>query len=354
MQWYYFIFCAALSGIPICLINNRPARLLCQKYYFFVLVVLLVLFAGFRSSEVDRDYLNYLGWFNGIAAGDLSPIDWLKDPAFVVSSYFLASIGFGYVGVTLLYAAISVNAKLYFSRLVSGGRWLTLFFYLVLCRSFIRQEMTQTRAGVAIALMSISISLASRGEKRKSILVYCLALAFHLSVLLGLPIFIITFRGFEVRSRLWLASLLPVALVLKFALQNILQLLADFSRVSPYLNGGYDTEQVKVFTAYFVIRVAALLFVIIVYWDKLSAEQRLASLCTAVGLFFLLALSANDALALRSADVFGLFELVVFMIPMQFIRGHLRLAYAVLIICLGFGFFRASLQLIGPYQWAIP
>ncbi len=354
MQWYYLIFLAALSGIPICLVNRSPLRRLCQKYYSFGLVLLLVLFAGLRSSEVDRDYMNYLGWFNGIAAGDLSVTDWLKDPAFVVVSYLLASIGFGYVGVTLIYAAVSVNAKLYFSRFVSGGRWLTLFFYLVVCRSFIRQEMTQTRASVAIVLMSISIYLASKEEKRKAILLYCFALIFHLSVLLGLPIFLLTLRGFKVRSRLWLALLLPIALVLKFALQNILQLLADFSRVSPYLNGGYDVEQVKVFTAYFVIRVAALLFVVIVYWGRLSPEQRLATLCTTVGLFFLLALSANDALALRSADVFGLFELVVFMIPMQFIRGHLRLVYAVFIICLGVGFFSASLELIGPYQLALP
>ncbi|HET9099813.1 MAG TPA: EpsG family protein, partial [Acidobacteriaceae bacterium] len=191
----------------------------------------------------------------------------------------------------------------------------------------------------------------SKGEKRKSVFLYFLAIIFHLSALLGVPVWVLTLRGFRVRSRLWLALLVPLALVLKYALRNILQLLADFSRISPYINGGYETEKVKVFTAYFVIRVAALLFVVIVYWGRLSAEQRLATLCSSIGIFLLVALSANDALALRSADVFGLFELVVFIIPLQFIKGHLRLIYALFIVLLGIGFFEASLDLIGPYQW---
>lgn len=351
MQWYYLMFFAALCGTPICLIDDIPLRRRCQKYYFFVLVGFLVLFAGLRSSEVDRDYTNYLEWFNGIAVGELSLQDGLKDPAFVMLSYLIAGLGLSYVGVTLIYAAVSVNAKLYFSKMVEGGRWLTLFFYLMLCRSFIRHEMTQTRAGVSIAFMSISILLALRGEKRKAAILYFVALLFHLSVLLGLPILILTLRGFKIRSRLWLLTLVPVALVLKFALQNVLQLFAAFSRVTPYLNGEYDTEHVKVFTAYFVIRLAALLVVVIFYWGRLSPEQRLATLCSSTGIFLLISLSANDALALRSADIFGLFELVVFMIPMQFIKGHLRLVYAVFIILLGFGFFEASLDLIGPYQW---
>ena len=351
MDWYYLIYIVALSGVPICLINDAPLRLRCQKYYFVVLVALLVLFAGLRSSDVDRDYTNYLEWFNGIAAGELPFQDWFKDPAFVLISYAVASLGMGYVVLTLIYAAVSVRAKLYFSQMVSQGRWLTLFFYLVLCRSFIRHEMTQTRAGVAIAIMSISILLALRGEKRKAGLLYFMALMFHLSVILGLPILLLTLWGFRIRSRLWLAPLVPLALVLKYALRNVLQLFAAFSRVTPYLNGDYDTAHVRVFTAYFLIRIAALLFVLLVFWDKLSAEQRLATFCGSVGIFLLISLSSNDALALRSADIFGLFELMVFMIPMHFLKGNLRIVYAVYIILLGLGFFHASLDLIGPYQW---
>jgi len=351
MGWYYFIYFAALGGVPICLIDDVPLRRRCQKYYFFALVALLVLFAGLRSSDVDRDYTNYFGWFNGIAVGELAPLDLLKDPAFVIISYLIASVGWSYVAVTLIYAAVSVGAKLFFSRMVSAGRWLTLFFYLVLCRSFIRHEMTQTRAGVAIALMSISIYLAFRGEKRKAGYVYFTALLFHLSVLIGLPVLVLTWRGFRIRSRLWLALLVPLAIVLKYALQNVLQLFAAFSRVTPYLNGGYETTQVRVFTAYFVIRVAALLVAVLIYWERLSAEQRLAALCSSIGIFLLISLSANDALALRSADIFGLFELVVFMVPMHFMKGHLRIVYAIVIILLGLGFFQASLDLIGPYQW---
>lgn len=351
MQWYYIIYFAALSGVSICFINDIPLRRRCQKYYFYALVVLLVVFAGLRSSDVDRDYTNYSEWFNGISVGELYPQDWFKDPAFVIISYLIASLGWSYVGVTLIYAAISVSAKLHFSRIVSEGRWLTLFFYLVLARSFIRHEMTQTRAGVAIALMSISIYLAFRGRKRKAGLFYFLALLFHLSALIGFPMFFITWRGFRIRSRLWLAMLVPLSLVLKYALQNILQLLSGFSRVTPYLNGGYDTAHVRVFTAYFVIRLAALLVAVLIYWKRLSDEQRLAVLGASAGIFLLISLSANDALALRSADIFGLFELVVFMIPIHFLKGHLRIVYAVFIVLLGLGFFRASLELIGPYQW---
>jgi hypothetical protein len=353
MPWYYLPYFASLSGTTLLFINKINWRTFIQRYGFIILGSLLIIFAGLRAPNVDGDYNNYREWFNGIAAGSLTTADWLKDPAFNVISLSVTSLGWSYVGVTLIYAAISVVTKIYFSRLVFDGRWVGVLFYLIVCRTFIRHEMTQTRAGVAIGLMSTSIILASLNEKRKALLIFVVSLTFHISAIIGLPLLLLAASRTVIKSRLWIFSLFPIAIFLKFLLQGLLGALTDFERLAPYLNGDYSVEKVQLFSAYFFIRITVLMLVTVVFWKRLSQLERLVTFATGLGLMLLIALSANDALALRCADIFGLFELVVFVIPLKHIRGNLRLAYALFVIAIGLGFFQSSLNLIDPYRWTI-
>jgi hypothetical protein len=352
MPWYYIPYFASLSGTTLIFINKVHLRSFFQRYGFIVLACFLIIFAGLRAPNVDGDYNNYLEWFNGIAAGNLTAADWLKDPAFDLISLVIASIGWSYVGVTLVYAAISITTKIYFSRLVfENSRWIGLLFYLIFCRTFIRHEMTQTRAGVAIGLMSASVILAVKKEKRKSLLLFILSLTFHLSTIIGLPLLILASSRDVIKSRLWIFSLFPIALLLKVLLQGLLGALTNLERLAPYLNGSYSVEKVHLFSAYFFIRIFVLMLVTIGFWRRLSHLERLVTFAAGLGLMLLIALSANDALALRCADIFGLFELVMFVIPLNHIRGNLRLIYAFFIAIIGLGFFLSSLELIDPYQW---
>ncbi|MHB8387946.1 MAG: EpsG family protein [Acidobacteriaceae bacterium] len=351
MYWYYFIYGLVLCGVALSLINDEKLRRRIQGLYFPFVLFVLAIFAGLRSPDVDWDYGSYLDWFNSVTAGNLVAQDWAKDPAFVLASYIVSGFGLSYIGVTLFYATTALVAQLYFSKMASHRRWITLFFYLVICSAFIGSEMTQTRAAVAIPLMSISILLAFKGKRKIALLLYVVALTFHLSALIGLPPFVLAMLNVQLRSRWWILSLLPAALFARISLQNVLPVLSQISRVSDYLNGNYSTEGVRLLSVYFVVRVLALALVMIFYWNKLSWENRLAVFCCSFGLFIQIALSSNDALALRGAEVFALFDICVFMIPLDYLKGNFRILYAAGLVFLGLVFFHSTLKIINPYQW---
>lgn len=351
MGWYYLIYGIVLCGVTLSLVDNERTRQNFHRLYFPAAAVVLTLFAGLRGANVDRDYQTYLDWFHWIAAGDLVPTDWVKDPAFVLVCYIAVRLGLGYTVVTLFYAGAALATQLYFSWMMARPRWLTLFFYLVIATAFIGSEMTQTRAAVAIPLMSIAVLLAYRGEKRKALLLCLVAITFHLSAVIGLPALVLAWRQVEFRSRWWIVSLLPAALVAKAGVQTLLGPLTQVARVSVYLNGGYSTETVRLLSVYFLVRLLAVAFVTAFYWKRLAAEYRLAVFCSSLGLFIQVALSFNDALALRGAAIFFLFDVCALMVPLDYLKGHFRVLYMALLLVVGFVFFHSTLKIIDPYQW---
>ena len=353
MIWYYAVYCLVSLGLPTCLVDDRNWRRVVQQFYFLCTVPTLILFSGLRSSAIDRDYANYHAWFDWVASGSLVGSDWRKDPAFVLVSYVVAHLGWAYAAVALIYATCAMLAQLEVSKQVSGGRWLTLYFYLVICRTFIPENMTAVRASVAIPLMSVSFVLAARGEKRRALILYLIALCFHLSALIGLPVLVLALLNVQILSRWWIISLAPVAICVKISLWKVLTLLSGMDRVSHYIHGDYSTKGISLLSVYFIVRVLALLIIFSFYWRKLSKEQRLATMASSIGVFIQIVLSSNDALALRGAEVFVFFDLYIFMIPLDHLKGIRRVLYMAGLVLLGLVFFRSSLKTIEPYHWSL-
>ncbi len=351
MYWYYFIYGLVLCGVVPAFVNDDKVRRHIQSLYFPFVLFVLAIFAGFRSPAVDRDYGSYLDWFNKVAAGDLFVQDWAKDPAFVLISYIISWVGWSYIGVVIFYATTALVAQLYFSKMASHRRWVTLFFYLVICSAFISSEMTEIRSAVAIPLMSIGILLALRGRRKSALLIYGIAIAFHFSALIGLPAFVLAISDGQFISRWWILSLAPAAICVKSGLRNVLALLSQMSRLSDYLNGNYSTESIRLVSVYFIVRVLAVSLVMIFYWNRLSRQNRLEVFCCSLGLFIQIVFSFNDALGLRGAEVFALFDICVFMVPLDYLKGNFRIVYAACLVLLGLVFFHSALNIIQPYRW---
>src|SRR6185437_11940631 len=99
MIWYYCIYILALAGVPTLFINRVRPRRLISLAYLLMLAIVLALFAGLRSNEVDRDYANYVQWFDGLTSSGGMSIGWTKAPAFVLISTMVSSAGWGFVMV---------------------------------------------------------------------------------------------------------------------------------------------------------------------------------------------------------------------------------------------------------------
>lgn len=353
MLAYYAIYVVTLLGVTICFDHDSAWRRNLQLAFFLVLLPSLALFAGLRSPHVDRDYENYLSWYETIASGPLEIIDWIKDPAFVIICYPFAKLRLSYAAALTIIVGIALWSKFCFAKLSSDRRWLTLFFYLVICRFFVAQEMTAIRVAAAVPLVSIGMLLAYRRRFKLAYLFFVLACTFHISVVLALPIFLLVRFGVRFRSAWWILSLIPIGIVLEIALRGLLAVLADMERLSPYLGDNPQVEvgSISLLSVYLLARTFVLALLLFAYWKNLSDEERMIVFSSACGVFFQMVFYSNDVLALRGAEIFGMFDILMFLIPLRHLRTTLTACYAATLVLLGAIFFWSSLKVINPYGW---
>ncbi len=352
MLAYSTIYVLCFLGVGICLAKDAEWRSSLQRLYLPILAFFLIAVAGLRSAQIDRDYVNYLSWFETLTSGALTWTDFGKDPAFVIITYPFAKLHINYAGALTLFIAIALVAKLAFAKLASNSTWLTLFVYLMVCRFFLVQEMTAIRVAAAIPFLSLAILLVYRKKKKLGLLCYLAAVAFHLSALIALPLLVLTYCNVRFRSIWWILCLVPAGIAVAVSLRSVLELVANFDRLSPYFgeNAEVQTFAISLLSVYFLVRITILILATW-FWRELSDEERLIAFCSACGVFFQAVLYSNDVLALRVSELFGLFDILLFLIPLNHWRRIPALCYLCFLVAMGAEFFVSSASLIKPYDW---
>jgi hypothetical protein len=262
-----------------------------------------------------------------------------------------ARLGFNFVAVVFVFVATALACKLWFAKATCNGKWLVLFLYLMVCRFFLPQEMTQIRAAVAVPLMSLAVVLAFRGRGRTAYLVYLAAVFFHISVLLAFPILLLVSCGVRFRSKWWIMILVPAAAVALVAARDVLLEYVSLGRLSPYMAGDVETGTINFFSVFFLARVSVLGLVFATVWHRLSDEERLITFCSGVGIFCQIVFWTNDNLALRSSELFGLFDILLLLIPFRYLdQEYFRFAYLQAIVVLGVALFASTSRILQPYR----
>jgi hypothetical protein len=349
MYWYYSIIGLVLCGAAPSLEYDEKLRRYLHILYFPSVLFVLVMFAGLRGSSPD--YGSYSGWFDSIASGNLVAQDWEKDPAFALVCYLVSALGIGFTGVTLFFAASAFISQLCFSRLAAGPRWVTLLFFLVVCRTFVGSDMASIRSAVAIPLMSCGIVLAFRGKKKTALILYIAALAFHLSVLIGLLPFVLSILRIRFFSRWWILSLATAAAIVEICLENVVELLSHDSRASIYMETAIGAHgPPRAYLAYIAARLLLLALTLAFLWDGISSESRMVFFCYAMGIFIQIVFIFNNALSWRGADIFGLFDMYVLILPLRSLTGGRRVLYSAAVAALGLAFV-VSGMILEPYRW---
>ncbi|HEY1804593.1 MAG TPA: EpsG family protein [Terracidiphilus sp.] len=354
MDPFYYTYVLVLCGVPICFVDDEKLRRQLQFVYFSFILTFLVLFGGLRGPFVDRDYANYLQWFNDIAHRDAEVSQWLWDPPFSVISYLVMSVGWPFFAVTLIFSALSLSLKWYFASKVVGNRWLTLFFYLIFCRFYIVSDLTEIRVSVAIPLMAMSIYLACMARRRAAVAVYLLSAAFHLSMLLVLPVFVLLIAGVKFRSRLWVIALAPLAFVTWLKLQSLFDSVAVIYRVGRFLAPNSAHDELTLESLYFAMLVFPAAVGAFFAWEKLSLHHRVAVFCSALGVSVFVVLISNTVLASRCVNVFEIYQTMLYVVFMQLLRGYKRLIYVALLVVMGFGEFIKEFNLVNRYTVVDP
>lgn len=355
MVSYYCIYFLVLGGIiPTGIADGRWRRLF-LKIYIPLLLIILLLVATLRSPGIDNDYFNYLAWFDKIAAGGLTALDWTKDPGFVFILNAAAALNVGYVGATSVLVVLALAGTTWFAWLACKERFLLLYIYLAFCKFFVGQEMTAIRIGIAIPLLSLSILYMYRGRKSLALILFFIGAAFHLSVLIALPVVLLAMLRISFKTRWWIGGMIASVILLRVAARNILESISQLDRITPYMNGVVEINSIKTVSVYYLLaRIAFMLLVVCFLWKKVSPEERLFVFCAGIGLSIEYLFSFNDVMALRGSGLYGMFSIMLYIVPVKYIKTMpMRASYVLFLLVLGAVFYAQSLAVMRPYQWIL-
>lgn len=348
MSAYFLIYGLVTSGIAICFIGDRTFRRAAQAVYFLVVIAGLAAFAGMRSPNVDRDFLEYVGWFDLIQSGAAPLFAWLRDPAFAGIAYLVSLAGASFSMVVFIYALAGITATWVLAVSISLERWVTLLFYLFFCQFYVVWDMTEMRAAVAIPLMGTSLYLACQGRRKLATALFVLALLFHFSAIAGLPLLILIFAGVRFRSRGWLIALAAGGAIAAIAMKSLVNLLSGLYRISEFLNGGAEEHDLRVISWYALAHLMVIV-VALYFWKRLSFHQRMAVVACGLGLVLFLVFGWNTGLATRLLYIFDIYWLLIMLMPVEQLHGELQVLYVGALFIAGFALYCKSLQYVDPY-----
>lgn len=170
----------------------------------------LILISGFRPAGIDRDYYSYVQTFI-----DLKRFSFFIEPTFqfivwVIKTYFHSDI----VLLFIFYAALGVGLKFYAFKKLSKFWFLSLLIYF--SYSYILQDMTQIRAGVAAAFVLLSIKPLYERNLFKFLILVTIASLFHYSAIIIFPIWFL--KPDEIKKSRYLIAI-PIAYIIHFSVR---------------------------------------------------------------------------------------------------------------------------------------
>lgn len=349
MIWYFAIYGVMLAAAVPCFVRNLTWNKAYTRVAVAMLFAALLVFAVLRSPGVDHDYRNYADWFGSIADRAPSDFNWSQDFFFVVGSWIISRLLLPYTVLLAIFTLLAFISLWAFTKKARSDRWVSLLLYITLCHFFIAQNMTEIRAAVAIPVASLAILYAAEHRRKAALLFFLLAVGFHISAVLALPVLLLFMIRAGAPTRKWIFALLPLGLAIYIVVARLLPLLSDYSRLAIYSTESYDFTSISLFSVYFAARAGSLLIAVGPLWNRITDQDRKIVLCSAVGFVLFIALSPWGTFAWRASEVFGLFDMTVFVLPAVYWRRTPQLVYVLSLLLLGFDFYRSSLQLVGPY-----
>ena len=149
------------------------------KILFIFIGILLFFISGFRAVGIDRDYYNYINLYEE----NKDSWSFLIEPSFILISKFVKTcFNSNVTFLFVLFALIGVSTKMYAIKQLSEFWSLSLLLYI--SYSFILQDMTQIRVGVAAGFILLSIEPLYERKFWKFLIFSICAILFHYTALI--------------------------------------------------------------------------------------------------------------------------------------------------------------------------
>lgn len=327
-----------------------------NNFFIFGLFVFLVFFGFNNIEQLSLDYYNYLAIFQTVKSFSWVDLMVNGDPLFLLLVRILNLFVFDDIQIFLYLIFFSLILKFYISYKFISVKIIPIYLFLILGRFYFLHDLTQLRAGIAIALGSIALLFFYKNNFKfnsKIFLIYILSCLFHISLLVVLPLYFFMKSLIKIRKFYLIYFLIFICIAVGYLfsnfLSNIISSISFIDRIALYFSDQGEDQNVKysVFQFYFIIKFSLLIYLSNVYF-KLDNFHK-ALVLTYVYAMCLQALFVfSSAIGLRFAAIFGYIDMMVFLIPLSnyFYKKYFYL-YFIFITLIGVVFFYSSLLTIG-------
>lgn len=203
------------------LLNQNTINLSVLISIFFTLILSLI--AGFRPLEYFRDtnvYLEMIATYDNI---------WQSEPTFwIINQFNQLLLGGNDQIFFLIYAILGVTIKIIAINRLSSLPLLSVYLYI--CLYFVLHEMTQIRVGVATAIFLLAIPNLINKDFKIYVLKMVLAISFHYSAILMLPLYFISSKKI---NKIFYFFLPIIGLILGLIPQFMLSIFNFFEFIFP-------------------------------------------------------------------------------------------------------------------------
>jgi hypothetical protein len=327
MNAYFSMFLIPVIALLFPMRGNAYVK----RLSFLLVGVYFVILIGFRY-EVGADWFSYLNIYEKAYGRTLfeylSLFGW-RDPGYFLLNWFSAQIGGGIIFVNIICAGIATLGLIAFCRkmpLPWLGIAIGVSYYLVVI------AIGYTRQSAAIGIFMIILSIFSAQNFWRCLILAIVAILFHLSALLIIPILALSYSG---KRQLIVAFIaFGIAIVLGLAYSQHINALWSYYIVSRMLHsgGGLIRVLMNAFPA----------FLLLLYRKKLLLDEEQPNLWITMAILALLCLPATFV-ASTAID-----RIALYFIPLQifvftrihrlFTNPYLR-AGAVLFVIFYYGYF---------------
>ena len=202
--WFFIFFFALLEILKVQVSN---------KITFFIVALVLLLFAGFRYG-IETDYWTYYKIFKY----NITRVE----PGFAyLMDLFRKRFSLSFNWFVFFIASLSISIKFFSFRKI-GLSFFALFIYYSLY--YINFEYNIIRQGLAASFLLIASNYIEKKDWKKYLLFVAIASSMHLSSLLFLPVYFIALKPIKIKSVVGIIFLLAIIRIFLFSAMTTLML----------------------------------------------------------------------------------------------------------------------------------
>lgn len=190
-----------------------------------IVIILLVVLAGFRSYNVGPDTVRYIDDYRQILWGFSSPFNFEK------GFYFIEKIGAIFdLRVYVFFLIVALLTMLFLS--IAFRKYTTLpllAMLLYFARFYLNRDLNQIRSGIASAIVLFSINFIYQRKPVKFILTVLIASQFHTGAYVMIFAYPIYFLAIKLKSKIMYLYIITLIMagIFSFAMKNVLVWVID-------------------------------------------------------------------------------------------------------------------------------